>query len=236
MHELSMISLYNSGVYLRTAGMTLLVDALEEGYNPYEAAGWELLSLSADALMFTHKHPDHFSARMVFGYLQQHPVCRVFAGKEVIRALAELRVPEERLVMLDDYVPAELNPKLTVTGWRARHLGPEYVHKEHYALLLQEESQRILFMGDAAPVHNSFEHGTEKIGKIDLMIAPYVYALYEPAQRLFGKSVQTDILVVNHIPVPDAEDIRGQLRAIPREARDYKLIVSETNSEVEVDK
>lgn len=236
MNESNMISLYNAGIYLQMAGTSVLVDALEDGYTPYEAAGWELLSLGADALLFTHKHPDHFSPRMSYAYLQRHPACRVFAGNEVVRCLSELGISEERLILLKPYVPEKLNRDLALSAWPSRHMGPEYMHKEHFSLLLQGQSQRILFTGDAAPVHNSFEHGAECVGRVDIMVAPYVYALYEPAQRMFGKSVDTDVLVVNHIPVPDAEDIRAHLRAIPRYARGYRMIVSETNSEVEVDK
>ena len=234
MRDYELFSLYNAGMYLRLGKMNLLVDALEEGYPPYEASDWEMLSLNADALLFTHKHPDHFCARMVFAYLQEHPLCRVYGGREVIDALASLRVPSQRLVTLEAYTMIELGEKVEMAAFPTRHMGPEYRRKEHLSLLLHYDGLRFLLAGDAAPVHNSFERDGCPFGHVDVMIAPYVYAMYEPAQRIFAGALQTDVLVVNHIPEPDTENIRDCLRAIPAWTRAYKLIVTERTKEVEV--
>ncbi len=230
-----MLSLNNAGVCLHLGGQSILVDALEDGYPPYEGSDWELMSLPADALLFTHKHPDHFSARMVFAYLERHTQCRVFAGAEVIESLKALRVEEKRLIRLLDYENTAINDEISVMALLTRHMGAEYRHKEHYSLLLEYKAKRILFAGDAAPVHNCFEHNGRSLGHVDIMVAPYVYAMYEPAQRLFGRAMQTDVLALNHIPQPDNEEIRACLHAIPASARAYKMIVTERNTQMEVD-
>lgn len=230
-----MLSLYNAGVWLcfPEADCTLLVDALQGGYPPYAGAGADVMAHPADALLFTHKHPDHFDARMTLDYLTRHPACRVFAPGEVTAALRALGVEGTRLIRFTPLSPAALSPGVTLTALPTRHMGAEYRHKEHVSLLLETGGKRLLLAGDAAPIHNNFEPGGVPLGHVDVLLAPYPYALYEPAQRLFTRALWTDVLVVNHIPEPDAAGLRAQLRALPPSSRTYRLAVTEQNQIVE---
>lgn len=231
-----MRSLYNAGLWVRFAGAggcTLLADALEGGYPPYAGADTSVvMALEADALLFTHKHPDHFDARMCMAYLSRYPACRVFALAEVITALRALGVEAARLCQLIPFTPAALSPGVTLTALPTRHMGAEYRHKEHASLLLAGDC-RLLLAGDAAPIYNNFEPGGVPLGHVDVLAAPYPYVLYEPAQRMFTRALWTDVLVANHIPEPDSEGFREKLRALPRAGRTYRVAVTEQNQMVE---
>lgn len=225
-------ALCNAGILLEMDGARMLIDALEGGYPPYAGAADWVRALDADLLLFTHKHPDHFELRMTLDHLTTHPDCRVFAGPEVTAALSGAGARAQMVTFTPD-LPVRLTPAITLTPLPTRHMGAEYRRKEHFSLLLQGE-RRVLVAGDAAPVHNNFEPGGAPIGGVDVLIAPYPYALYEPAQRLFGRALRAGTLVANHIPEPDAEHVRETLRALPAWARTYTTVVTEPKSSYDI--
>lgn len=239
MREAQWHALYNAGIFLcpEAAGPRLLVDALEEGYPPYAPAPASVLDIEADALLFTHRHPDHYSLHMAMDYMNRYPHCRLYGPPETCEPLLRLHMDAARITALAPHCPLPLAgwEHWRLTAWPTRHMGAEFRHKEHVSLLLESAAgTRILFAGDAAPVFNSFTHAGAALGHVDCMVAPYVYALYEPAQRMFTRSVGTDCLLVNHIPEPDREEVRAQLRALPEGARPYRIIVTEQNTKAEV--
>ena len=132
----------NAGAVLWLGGLCVWADVLNEenpdGYEVLSEAHFSRLltdpAFRPDLLVFTHRHPDHFSEARLFRTLEAFPEARVFIGGEGN--------------------PGDLgpdfsgSPALRISAIPLPHEGKAYENVENDALLLRSEDGTVLLSGD----------------------------------------------------------------------------------------
>lgn len=89
----------NAGILIEYQDQQVLIDALHEGHRLYPGTPSEAMAALIEgkhpfkhlqALVFTHNHVDHFSARMTLAALQHHPETQLIADEATIDAFLDL--------------------------------------------------------------------------------------------------------------------------------------------------
>lgn len=150
----------NAGVELTLDGTKLLLDGVCPAYGPYlgtpGALRQELLREPADALAFTHYHPDHYDREFTEAFTAQ-------THRPVLGPVGQvLRIGS-----------------LTVTAIPSRHIGPAGKNTPHVSYCIAG-SRRVWFMGDASPL----QFRDRLLPAPDVLIAPFAYAATEAAWNM----------------------------------------------------
>ena len=204
--------LANAGLLVQYNGYSILLDALQRSENapfsPLPPALWqEMLSASGrfsrvDALLFTHLHPDHFSADMTLQYLRRHPVPVVMMprdpsvpGAEEAAALAGSHLLTLRAGAPVRYV---LTPEISVLAIPTRHLDKRYHAVPHDCFLLTLGTKNLLVTADV-------DYTCETLSLLDgvPIDAAFVNPLFFSAllsNRFFKGELHAKQLCVYHIP------------------------------------
>ena len=139
MSEIRVIPTENAGAVLFLGGLCVWADVLNEenpdGYEVLSEAHFQrLLSEEAfrpDLILFTHRHPDHFSERRLLEALRVYPEAQLFIGGSL---------GETALSM--DHGP------LRVAAFPLPHEGKAYAGTENDAFLLEAPEATVLLPGD----------------------------------------------------------------------------------------
>lgn len=229
MEDITLLSPANAAVLLTWRGRKLLIDGL---YHFDETPFSNLTAESAqrlwaglppyddiDYLLFTHGHPDHFSASLTADYLERHRVRGVLlpplheAEQARLRAVSAVRdIP---CVTLPAGSRVTLRPEadLCVEAIPTRHLDPLYRDVPHFVLLVTLGGDRLLFTGD-------MDYTCETLAGLPPLRAAFVNPLFFGAlanRRFFRGELQTDTLVVHHVPFA-ADDCFQMRRQLERDA------------------
>ena len=173
----------NAGVLLTLDGTKLLLDGLCDGVDGYLPTPPEMLGMlwdkAPDALLFTHRHADHYSSTLVSQYTKRN--LRPIYGPESVYG-GPFRIGN-----------------LNVTPIPSRHIGKTEPGLTHHSFIV-EGSKCVWFVGDATPTQ---WRGREDLRKPDVLIAPYAYANtktgWETACSL------TENLVLLHLPAENSD-------------------------------
>ena len=166
----------NAGFLLSLDNTNILLDGVGERIAPYfETPAYikeELLKTPLDALVFTHYHGDHFDKSFAEAY-KNREFGSVFGGPELSKAFKV--------------------KNLTVIPVKTRHIGKFVIDHSSYVI---SGSKTVLFLGDASP--NEFKN-REDLPKIDLVIAPFAYALTSAAISITN-SLGAKKVLITHLP------------------------------------
>lgn len=171
----------NAGVLLELDGKRILLDGVCEGHGPYLATpGWIsdilLQDLIPDALIYTHRHPDHYDELFVSHYLQNT------AGP--IIGPADIPYAVEDGMKLGD---------ISIVPINTRHIGRTdgCMHRSY----VLQGSQCVWFLGDASLL--DWKRNTN-IPKPDVIIAPFGFVTDLGWEYCVNSGAK--IVVIVHMP------------------------------------
>lgn len=200
----------NAGLWVETNGLRFLLDGLHRAeVAPYCGMDprWEEALFgpgpAADALAFTHAHPDHFDPDLAARYLHSHPQTAVYAGPDVLAALAGRGVT-------NPLFPWDAPGPLGLSAFPTRHIGPQFRDTPHASLVLNGD-KRLLFAGDASPVISNFPRGGGP--RPDILAAPYAFVLGNAPFRVVRGSLRPQAVLVLHLPLPGQDPAGIHARA-----------------------
>ena len=142
MSEIRVIPVCNAGVILYLQGLCIWVDLL----NRENAGGYDVLSEEAfgrllgepefrpDAILFTHRHADHYSEERLLKAVEAFPEAKVFVGGGR---------PSSQCIALPSSAGSVRLRVLPLP-----HAGEAYQDVENDALFLESTDGKVLFAGD----------------------------------------------------------------------------------------
>ncbi len=146
--------------------------------TPADIRDW-LLSSPPDALVFTHRHEDHYDPDFTADYLRS--TNGVIIGPKDITGCKPIS-------------NATRIGNVSIIPVVSRHIGKSD-GCEHFSYIIQG-SKTIFFLGDASPLQ---WHPEEILQNPDVVIVPFAYASSASAWKL-TKSMGADTIVVIHMP------------------------------------
>lgn len=165
----------NAGVCIEMDETTILLDGICGEVVPYlktpDNIKTEFLNNLPDAVLFTHKHTDHFDESYA-EYLNNNSFRSVFGPESLYSGIIG---------------------KVNVTSVETRHIGKTDIM--HCSFVL-EGSRVIWFMGDASPNELKKVSGFKAP---DILVVPYAYAISDFAWRT-TKSLGAKAVVLVHLP------------------------------------
>ena len=174
----------NAGFLLSLDNTDILLDGVGERIAPYfETPIYikeELLATPLDALVFTHYHGDHFDKSFAEAY-KNREFGSVFCGPELS-------------------TPLKIK-NLEIIPIKTRHIGKFVIDHSSYLI---KASKTVLFLGDASP--NEFKN-RENLPKIDLVIAPFAYALTDAAISITN-SLGAKNVIIAHLPEQSLDEFK----------------------------
>lgn len=174
----------NAGFLLSLDDTDILLDGIGERIAPYfETPTYikeELLNTPLDALAFTHYHGDHFDKSFAETY-KNREFGSVFCGPELS---TPFKVKNLKIIPI-----------------KTRHIGKFVIDHSSYIIM---GSKTVLFLGDASP--NEFKN-REDLPQIDLVIAPFAYALTDVAISITN-SLGAKKVVITHLPEPSLDEFK----------------------------
>ena len=205
----------NAGVLLSYKGRKLLIDGLFHAENvPYSnLPGAALKAIydneppydGIDYLLFTHRHPDHFSRRMVKEYLAKNKVKGVLLPPSDQPELTEFQKLIHSMGIGCMAIPVsgssviKPEPDITVKTIPTRHLDRRFYDVPHASILINLGGKNILFTGDTDYTAETFED-------IPHLRAVFLNPLFFHAYisgRFFKGGFNTDAVCVYHVPFPE---------------------------------
>ncbi len=219
----------NAGVLLEYEGTTLLIDGIygREGHpfsNLSNDTRRRLLAAEhpferIDYLLFTHAHPDHFSAEMTLEFLRCRQVKGVFLpDTRSVREsgleswLESSGTPAVLLSGTTDHAAYQVEPHIEVRAFRTRHLDKAFERVKHFCYLLTFGEKRVLFTADVDYVHEEFlQLGSEPLRAA--FVTPLFFNVLRTG-KFFHGVLNAETICVYHVPFreDDSMDMRPRLR------------------------
>ena len=213
----------NAGLLLEFDGVRILMDAIygRKGhpFSNLRPEMWEELLAGEppfdhiDYLFFTHRHPDHFTPRMVLEYLKVRHVRGVFMPQceEAERCgltgfLKEHHIPCVELSPLTNRASFRIEPRIVVRPIQTWHLDEQFRGVPHFCFLINFGGRQVLFTADADYVHERFEQlsGT-------FLSAVFINPLFFNAIRsghFFRGQFNTARYCIYHIPFSGEDSLK----------------------------
>ena len=187
----------NAGVLLELDGKRILMDGVCREVKPYLATPAHiremLLQELPDALLFTHRHTDHYDAAFVSEYLQKT------AGP--VLGPADIPFCSENAYVFGP---------VSITPVPSRHIGK--TEKMGHVSFVLEGSRCIWFLGDASPL---LWKERADLPTPDVLIAPYAYGFGGGWQ--IAKELGAEDIVLLHLPRKE-DDSYGLWNQVDSEA------------------
>ncbi len=160
-----------SGFLLENSGQRLVIDPYfsdiverKEGLRRLMPAPCSIADLSADALVITHDHLDHFDPETVTAIMATFPSCRLIGPASVADRGGKAGLPESRLSQLASGKTIQLGD-VAITATPARHSD-----KWAVGLLLHAGGELLWFSGDTL-YYPELAHQVRQIASRPLDIA-----------------------------------------------------------------
>ncbi len=183
----------NAGIYVKTGGVSFLVDGVCGDYPPYlgtpPALMQKLSQPYPDVVAFTHRHPDHYLASYADSY--EKKTLRSVIGPESF--------PKEGGCL-------QLG-SLRLTAVPTRHIG-KAGEIPHVSYILEGE-KRIFILGDAAPLQ---WRDKGNLPRPQVLVVPFAYAI-TPAAWQLTKAFGAEKIILVHMPAED-NDPHGLWRQV----------------------
>ncbi len=212
----------NAGVLIDYEGRQILIDALHEGHRLYPGTPSEAIEALLDArppfshleaLVFTHNHIDHFSARLVLQVLDRYPGLPILADEATTASLIEAaalamgRFDKSRIHTFQWQIGHD-GSKPTVVGPFAfapvsfEHEGKAFTDVANVGYLVTVGGRRILYPGDARVSPANFAPIADKLTSIDAAILMFPYISTGRGQSIIRDIIRPHQAVIVHWPDP----------------------------------
>ena len=221
--------LANAGLLLQYDGHALLLDALQKSeatpFSPLPAAlegelfrGGTPLS-DADALLFTHLHPDHFSAGLTLQYMERWPRSMLLLPNACGDPCFDAAAAQAGTRLISFPPSAEcarfnLTPNISVFAFATRHLGKQYHRVPHICYLLCVGEKNILITGDIDYTFESL-HQLDGVPLHAAFVTPLFFSALRRG-RFFKGTLEATHICVYHIPF-EADDQFQVRRSLHRD-------------------
>lgn len=233
-HVLRVTLSTNAGLILEYQGTKLLLDGIYGAAgHPFSNVGeerWEKMLTGTspydniDYLLFTHRHPDHFSPELVLEYLKAReikglvlPAGEGEAQANLLDYITEHRIPCLPLTPSMQKTTFRLTEQINVQAFSTLHLDKKFQDVSHYCYLISFDDKHLLFTADVDYTTETFS----SIGALPLRAA-FINPLFFHAlcnNRFFSGTLYANTFCIYHVPFP--EDDRFGMR--PMLARDLQL-------------
>lgn len=227
MADIRVITTENAGAVLYLGGLCIWADVLNEenpdGYEVLSEAHFQRLlqdpAFRPDLLLFTHRHPDHFSEKRLTKTLEVFPDVLVFIGGDT------KNVPSS----FDD-------GPVRISVIPLPHDGKAYSDVENDAFLLESYEGAVLIAGDcpvACPellraIQKWSSRGAEtSVRKLDLALLNFPWlSLGKGRKALF--SMDPGRVLFYHLPAPENDVFGYRLQAermlsMYRKGREWRI-------------
>ena len=226
----------NAGVLIDYQGTQILIDALHEGHRLYPGTPPVAIQSLLDghppfeklaALVFTHHHADHFSARLALNVLQRYPDLPFLSDeasasdlltltalesewfdKSRIRTFSwkintfELETAQQKIHSADQ--PVSVGP-FTLEPISFLHEGKRFEEVANIGYIISVGGRRILYPGDARISPDNFQAVTQTNQPIDAAILMFPYISTGRGQNLIRDILHPRQIVAVHLPDPERD-------------------------------
>ncbi|MDT8902559.1 MBL fold metallo-hydrolase [Anaeroselena agilis] len=238
MNDLKVTLLANAGILLRYKNTKLLLDGIHESAPGMFSglserllaellAGGGPLFRNIDYVLFTHCHPDHFTAWCTEAFLENNRVKGLLMPDRQTADLVSLRQAAlrraERTWLLDlplgvrETIPLQEDISLTV--FRSHHAGKQYAEIENFCYLLDFAGRKVFIIGDGDYDAAYFARMLAGETIETAFVNPLFINLAE-GREVLAQAVKPARVVVYHIPFVDRD--KGFRRLVRRDIEKYQ--------------
>jgi len=241
MDDLKATLLANEGIVLQFKDTKLLIDGLHENASEMFSglskrvladllAGNSPLFQNIDYVLFTHCHPDHFTAWCTEAFLQNRRVKGLFMPDRQTAEYISLRRTARRRAdktWLLNLPPAEkmtirLAAEISLTVFRSNHAGKEFADTENYCYLLDFAGRKVFIIGDGA--YDAAYFARMLAGEtIEAAFVNPLFLRLTEGREVITQALKPARVIVYHIPFADRG--RGFRRLVRRDSEKYQGVL-----------
>lgn len=205
----------NAGLLLQYNGCTLMLDGIYGGeghpFSNIRPAVWQAMLRGdppfekIDYLLFSHAHPDHFSAPMVQAFLERRrikgffiPEGRTVEKSGLIGYLKESGTPCVLLSKQTDHAAYRIEPGITVQAFSTHHLDKKYQNVHHVCYLITFGEKKVLFTADVDYTQETFD-AIRQIPLRAVFVNPLFFSVLRWG-RFFRGEFNTKGICIYHVP------------------------------------
>lgn len=213
----------NAGLLLQYNGCTLMLDGIYGGeghpFSNLSPAVWQGMLRGdppfekIDYLLFSHAHPDHFSAPMVREFLDHRRVKGMFMpdGRTVEKSglVTYLKETGTQCVLLSkqtDRAAYRIEPDITVQAFSTRHLDKKFQNVHHVCYLITFGEKKILFTADVDYTQETFDT-IQQIPLRAVFVNPLFFGVLRRG-RFFRGELNTKSICIYHVPFSGDDPMR----------------------------
>jgi L-ascorbate metabolism protein UlaG (beta-lactamase superfamily) len=206
----------NAGVLLSIGDATLMLDGLCGSDGQYYSAtpkaiaariiASEVPKEKITAALYTHGHNDHFSKDLNLAFFVSNPDSALIAGSDVRNAIEtdafanKKEVKNKIFTSNPNSIITFSDQDLVIQPLLTVHMGKEYQNVEHFSYSISNNSQRILYLGDAELIPENFNHFDFLQNPVDLLIAPFPYLSTFRGQKIIRDIIKPKEIAIVHLP------------------------------------
>ena len=198
MRSLELILTANAGFIAVSGGRSVLIDALhDEKVPPFDTLSPELTErvfgiLRARpplAVIATHRHPDHYSERLVRRALTLWPDCELLAPEDFDAENSSLSLPG-----------------LEVSAVKTKHDGEQFSGAEHMCCRITLDGFTILVPGDTAPGERERLLPLVSGRRIDAALLNFPWVTLRAPREFVRSVLRPRCAVIAHLPREREDD------------------------------
>ncbi|MDR1701679.1 MAG: MBL fold metallo-hydrolase [Sporomusaceae bacterium] len=199
----------NAGVFIEIGQEKILIDALcrAEG-TPYRATPPHLAEAiiggnapfdRLSAVLFSHRHSDHYCPQLAASFARQHPATPVVVPAET-GAAANIFAPD---------LPPGRHARLTLPGITIEiistvHDGGAYQETRNYAYRLSAQGITLLHLGDTGPSENNLNI-LRRFGETAFLLVNFPFITLPSARKRWTGALGAKHLLILHLPSQESD-------------------------------
>lgn len=226
--------LANEGIIIQYKQVKFLIDGIHVNQNESYSycgltektlknliIGKKSLFKNINYVLFTHCHPDHFTAEYTEDFLEKHHLDGFFIPDKPTRKLQSLR--EKALSKakqtwflnqsLGQKKEIQLTENVSLTTFRSIHTGKKFTDTEHFCYLLNFGGQKIFIIGDSNYDVKYFS-GLLTEENIEIAFINPLFLNLLRGRRVINKALKPDRIVVYHLPFADKDDLNLRKKVV----------------------
>ncbi|MBE6016013.1 MAG: MBL fold metallo-hydrolase [Lachnospiraceae bacterium] len=205
----------NAGLSLKTEDLCIWVDAIHKDKVPdfstlsEEHQRWIFSSpdfADPDVICFTHCHDDHYSEELCDKAAAIYPDACVIAPEAHHKGQILLHGSEMMIKVKNRLL----------TFRRLIHEGEQFADVPNYGLMIEDDGERILVIGDCALQGSGLEEWIRNCD-IDTVFAPFPWVSLKQGREFLTKTLKPSCLIIYHLPLPE-DDKYGYVKAAKKAA------------------
>ncbi|MDR1943370.1 MAG: hypothetical protein LBQ19_00960 [Synergistaceae bacterium] len=228
MSEIKATLLANEGVILQYAGSKMMIDGIQDGGgSPFSgmsgelfrrlSAGEEPLFRDIDFVLYTHDHPDHFTASLNEEFFGQNTVDALVIPRDIASrrpSFADVAGRgAARLFLLDspkwETTEIRLNGNISLKAFLSAHAGKGEIFENtvHYCYLIRFGERKVFIIGDSDYDADYFENMLDG-EDIDAAFVNPLFLTFPAGREVIERALKPKRVIAYHIPF-EKDDSRG---------------------------